>query len=62
MESLITAFQKELHQANEQAFQSYIQSFLNIWSYEYNSLEEIPIEVRNLLHLSDYDILSDQDI
>ncbi|MDQ0160942.1 hypothetical protein [Aeribacillus alveayuensis] len=62
MESLITAFQKELHTANEQAFQSYIQSFLNIWSYEYNSFDEIPFEVSNLIHLSDYDILTDQEI
>jgi len=62
MESLITAFQKELNYATEQNFQSYIQSFLNIWSYEYNSLEELPIEVKNIIHLSDYDILTDQEI
>lgn len=61
MESLIQTFQKELHKANEEAFQSYIQSFLNLWSYEYNSIANIPPRVEKHLYLSDYDIMLNEE-
>ncbi|WP_243291129.1 hypothetical protein [Bacillus sp. FJAT-47783] len=61
MENLIQTFQKELHKANEEAFKSYIQSFLNLWSYEYNSMANIPPQIEKHLYLSDYDIVMDEE-
>jgi len=54
MESLARTFQHELKKATKETYQTSIQSFLNLWSYEYDSFEHIPKEIEKHLYASDY--------
>lgn len=54
MESLVKTFQREVKKANRKTYQTSIQSFLNLWSYEYNSFDYIPREIERYLYSSDY--------
>ncbi|MCA1032487.1 hypothetical protein LCL95_15735 [Bacillus timonensis] len=48
-ESLINSFMKEVQHSNEESFPIYVDSFTNIWEYEYGSLDDIPSTVDDLI-------------
>ncbi|GGJ76065.1 hypothetical protein GGR02_002940 [Anoxybacillus voinovskiensis] len=48
-ESLIRSFQQEVKRANQQTFPMYVDSFTNLWQYEFGTLDELPKDIEQLV-------------
>ncbi|ANB62213.1 hypothetical protein [Anoxybacteroides amylolyticum] len=48
-ESLIRSFQQEVKRANQQTFPMYVDSFTNLWQYEFGTLDGLPKEIEHLI-------------
>lgn len=48
-ENLINAFKEEVKNADQNTFPIYVDSFTNIWEYEFGSLEDLPREIDDLI-------------
>lgn len=48
-ESLIRSFQQEVKRANQQTFLMYVDSFTNLWQYEFGTLDGLPKDIEQLV-------------
>lgn len=48
-ESLIRSFQQEVKRANQQTFLMYVDSFTNLWQYEFGTLDGLPKDIEQLI-------------
>ncbi|WP_017434873.1 hypothetical protein [Saccharococcus caldoxylosilyticus] len=48
-DSLIKAFKEEVKRTNPMTFPIRVDSFTNLWQYEFGSLEDLPPEVEKLI-------------
>lgn len=48
-DSLIRSFQQEMKRANQRTFPIYVESFTNLWQYEFGTLDGLPKEVEQLI-------------
>ncbi|MDQ0231116.1 hypothetical protein [Metabacillus malikii] len=48
-ESLLNSFRQEVKDCSEETFPKYVDSFTNIWDYEFGSLDDLPYDVDNLV-------------
>jgi hypothetical protein len=48
-DSLIKAFKEEVKRTNSMTFPTCVDSFTNLWQYEFDSLEDLPPEVEKLI-------------
>lgn len=48
-DSLIKALEIELKQSNEHTYPNYIDSFVNLWEYEFGSCDNLPHELDNMV-------------
>jgi hypothetical protein len=48
-DSLIKAFKKEVRRANQMTFPIYVDSFTNLWQYEFGTLDDLPKEIEDLI-------------
>ncbi len=47
--SLLSAFEDEIRSANQLTFPICVDSFTNLWEYEFGSLEDLPKDVDNII-------------
>ncbi|MCL6585687.1 MAG: hypothetical protein K6T72_04080 [Anoxybacillus sp.] len=48
-ESLIRSFQQEMKRANQQTFPAYVDSFTNLWQYEFGTLDGLPKDIEQFV-------------
>jgi hypothetical protein len=48
-ESLIEAFKEEIKHANQMTFPIAVDSFTNLWQYEFGSFEDLPNDIDHLI-------------
>lgn len=48
-ESLIRSFRQEIKRANQRTFPLYVDSFTNLWQYEFGALDGLPKEIEQLI-------------
>lgn len=48
-DSLIDAFKKEVKNANQTTFPICVDSFTNLWQYEFGSLDHLPNDVDDII-------------
>jgi hypothetical protein len=48
-ESLIDSFRNDVKNSSADSFPMYVNSFTNLWDYEFGSLEDLPHDVDNLV-------------
>ncbi|MDQ0224481.1 hypothetical protein [Metabacillus niabensis] len=48
-DSLLNSFRNEIKNSSEEEFPKYVDSFTNLWDYEFGSLEDLPYDVDNLI-------------
>jgi hypothetical protein len=48
-DSLIKAFKEEVKRTNPTTFQICVDSFTNLWQYEFGSFDDLPPEVEKLI-------------
>jgi hypothetical protein len=48
-DSLIKAFKEEVRRSNQMTFPICVDSFTNLWQYEFGTLDGLPKEVENLI-------------
>ncbi|RAK21077.1 hypothetical protein B0I26_10329 [Anoxybacillus vitaminiphilus] len=48
-DSLIKAFKEEVRRSNEMTFPICVDSFTNLWQYEFGTLDGLPKEVEDLI-------------
>lgn len=48
-DSLIKAFKEEVETANQMTFPICVDSFTNLWEYEFGSLEDLPRDIDNII-------------
>ncbi|ABO68114.1 hypothetical protein B1691_05215 [Geobacillus sp. 47C-IIb] len=47
--SLIKAFKREMKRSHPEAYPICIDSFTNLWQYEFGSLEQLPPDIKRLV-------------
>lgn len=55
-EELIEAFKKELKKADAYTFPICVDSFTNLWMYEFGSLDNLPKEMDHLISYRGYQL------
>jgi len=55
-EQLIEAFKKELKEADARTFPICVDSFTNLWVYEFGSLDNLPKEIDHLISYRGYEL------
>ncbi|MGM0875022.1 MAG: hypothetical protein ACQEWV_09495 [Bacillota bacterium] len=48
-ESLIDSFRNDVKNSSADSFPMYVNSFTNLWDYEFGSLEDLPHDIDNLV-------------
>jgi len=48
-ESLIESFRHDVKNSNAESFPMFVDSFTNLWDYEFGSLEDLPQDVNDLI-------------
>jgi hypothetical protein len=48
-ESLLSAFKDEIQSTNSMTFPICVDSFTNLWEYEFGSLEDLPRDVDHII-------------
>jgi hypothetical protein len=48
-DSLIRAFKEEIKHANQMTFPIAVDSFTNLWQYEFGSLDDLPSDIDPLI-------------
>ena len=48
-DSLVRAFKEEVSGANQESFPIYVDSFTNLWQYEFGSLDDLPSDIDDLV-------------
>jgi hypothetical protein len=48
-DSLIKAFKEEARRSNQMTFPICVDSFTNLWQYEFGTLDDLPKEVEDLI-------------
>jgi hypothetical protein len=48
-DSLIKAFKEEVKRANQMTFPICVDSFTNLWQYEFGTLDDLPKEIEDLI-------------
>jgi hypothetical protein len=48
-DSLIKAFKEEVRRSNQMTFPICVDSFTNLWQYEFGTLDGLPKEVKDLI-------------
>jgi hypothetical protein len=48
-DSLIKAFKEEVRRSNQMTFPICVDSFTNLWQYEFGTLDDLPKEVEDLI-------------
>ncbi|WP_233499238.1 hypothetical protein [Bacillus weihaiensis] len=48
-ESLLESFRKEVNSKNAESFPAFVDSFTNLWDYEFGSLDNLPHDVDQLV-------------
>jgi hypothetical protein len=48
-DSLIKAFKEEVRRSNQMTFPICVDSFTNLWQYEFGTLDDLPKEVEDLV-------------
>lgn len=48
-EDLIDAFRKDVKNSSADSFPMFVDSFTNIWDYEFGSLDDLPHDVEQLV-------------
>jgi hypothetical protein len=48
-DSLIKAFKEEVRRSNQMTFSICVDSFTNLWQYEFGTLDGLPKEVEDLI-------------
>lgn len=63
-ENLIHALETELKQSNEHTYPLYIDSFLNLWDYEFGMTDDLPGKVDDIVmnRMFELDMIDDEII
>ncbi|MBA2871854.1 hypothetical protein HNQ85_002129 [Anoxybacillus calidus] len=48
-DSIIKAFKEEVRRSNQMTFPICVDSFTNLWQYEFGTLDDLPKEVEDLV-------------
>ena len=48
-DTLIRAFKEEVKRSNQMTFPIYVDSFANLWQYEFGSLDDLPRDIQDLI-------------
>jgi hypothetical protein len=48
-DSLINSFKEEVRKSNQMTFPICVDSFTNLWQYEFGSLDDLPREIDELI-------------
>ncbi|MED4988490.1 hypothetical protein [Parageobacillus toebii] len=62
--SLIKALKEEVKRSNPITFPIYVDSFTNLWQYEFGSLDDLPPEVERLIsyRIMELGLMDDDEI
>ncbi|MBB3869624.1 hypothetical protein ETC01_06365 [Geobacillus sp. NFOSA3] len=63
-DSLIKALKEEVKRSNPITFPIYVDSFTNLWQYEFGSLDDLPPEVERLIsyRIMELGLMDDDEI
>ncbi|QSB49709.1 hypothetical protein [Parageobacillus toebii] len=63
-DSLIKALKEEVKRSNPITFPIYVDSFTNLWQYEFGSLDDLPPEVEKLIsyRIMELGLMDDDEI
>jgi hypothetical protein len=48
-DSLLNSFRNEVKQSNADSFPGYVDSFANLWDYEFGTLDNLPNDVEEIV-------------